>query len=57
MSHHNEPKTRQEKKGNKYKEPYNKKSLRIQEELRQSKSKEKMNERTNEKTNEKTNKK
>jgi hypothetical protein len=50
---HTEPKTRQEKKGNKYKEPYNKKSLRIQEELRQSKSNEKMNERTNEKTNKK----
>jgi hypothetical protein len=46
---HNEPKTRKEKKGNKYKEPYNKKSLRIQEELRQSKSKEKTNEKTNKK--------
>jgi hypothetical protein len=33
----NEPKTRKEKKGNKYKEPYNNKSLRIQEELRKAK--------------------
>jgi hypothetical protein len=32
-----EPKTRKEKKGNKYKEPYNNKSLRIQEELRKNK--------------------
>jgi len=46
---HNEPKTRQEKKGNKYKEPYNNKSLRIQEELRKSKSNEKTKEKTNEK--------
>jgi hypothetical protein len=32
----NEPKTRKEKKGDKYKEPYNNKSLRIQEELRKT---------------------
>jgi len=32
----NEPKTRKEKKGNKYKDPYNNKSLRIQEELRKT---------------------
>jgi len=32
-----EPKTRKEKKGDKYKEPYNNKSLRIQEELRKTK--------------------
>ena len=38
---HNEPKTRQEKKG---KEPYNNNSLRIQEELRKSKSNEKIKE-------------
>jgi hypothetical protein len=43
---HNEPKTRQEKKG---KEPYNNKSLRIQEELWHSKSNEKTKEKTNEK--------
>jgi len=44
MSHHNEPKTRQEKKGNKYKEPYNNKSVRIEEKMRESKSKEKTKE-------------
>jgi hypothetical protein len=53
---HTEPKTRQEKKGNKYKEPYNNKSLRIQEELRNAKQS-KSNEKTNEKTNQKTNRK
>jgi hypothetical protein len=49
---HNEPKTRQEKKGNKHKEPYNNKSVRIQEEMRNakhSKSKEKTNEKMNKK--------
>ncbi len=53
---HTEPKTRQEKKGNKYKDPYNNKSLRIQEELRNAKQS-KFNEKTNEKTNEETKRK
>jgi len=49
-----EPKTRKEKKGNKYKEPYNNKSLRIQEELRKNKiEKQKTNSTKEEKINNK----
>jgi hypothetical protein len=45
-----EPKTRKEKKGDKYKEPYNNKSLRIQEELRKNKiEKQKINSTTEDK--------